>query len=223
MKAYLYARISPRPQANESAEHQLSACRNLCEQRGWTVAGEFYDHLASGRSVRDRPEFHAALGAACAAKGVLVAYSLSRVTRSVRDICDICDQVQKCGAAICASDMPQLDTSTPLGRLFVTQLTALNEYLRAQSARITSEAMRHHLANGRNMSSAAPYGFAIEGKRLVPHPEEQRVLASIRRLHEAGESTPQIARRLNEWRIPPRGNRWHPETIRRIVKYRLAV
>jgi hypothetical protein len=119
--------------------------------------------------------------------------------------------------------MPQLDTSTPLGRLFVTQLTALNEYLRAQNARLTSEAMRFHLANGRNMSSTAPYGFAIGGKRLVAHPVEQRILASIKRFHEAGESTPHIARRLNEWRIPPRGARWHPETIRRIVKNRLIV
>lgn len=64
-----------------------------------------------------------------------------------------------------------------------------------------------------------PLGFTLakDKKTLVPDDQEQEVVQRILRLRGQGLSYPAIARDLEENGYEPRGKRWYPGTIRRIV------
>jgi site-specific DNA recombinase len=83
MKAIVYARFSPRPDAAESESNaaQLDLCRAYAKQMGWTVTDEHQDTALSGDD-EDRPGLWAALDA-LPRKGVLLAYKLDRLARSI--------------------------------------------------------------------------------------------------------------------------------------------
>ena len=58
---------------------------------------------------------------------------------------------------------------------------------------------------------------AVKGE-LVPDADEQAALQRIRELHRQGRSLREIATALtDEGFKPKRADRWHPESLRRIV------
>ena len=88
-RAIVYARVSTARQADEgvSIESQIEQCTRRAEQLGATVVQVFRDEGASGRSVKGRDAFRAAL-AYCAAGGVryMIVWSTSRFARNALDL-----------------------------------------------------------------------------------------------------------------------------------------
>ena len=89
--AVLYARFSPRPNAEEcdSVEKQLERCRAYSLGHGYTVVAQHHDKDLSGARADNRPGLQSAIAAACKRKAVLVVYSLSRLARCTRDAIDL--------------------------------------------------------------------------------------------------------------------------------------
>jgi len=82
-KGVLYARFSPRRNADESEsiEAQFDFCRKWCEENNVEIVGEFADRALSGGD-EERPELWAAIEA-LERSYVLVVYRLDRLARSV--------------------------------------------------------------------------------------------------------------------------------------------
>jgi DNA invertase Pin-like site-specific DNA recombinase len=73
-------------------------------------------------------------------------------------------------------------------------------------------------AKGGYAYGAPPFGQGAAGKALVDDPAEQAALDRIRQLHRAGKSLRAMAEVLTaEGFKPKRSDRWHPESLRRIV------
>jgi len=71
-------------------------------------------------------------------------------------------------------------------------------------------------AQGGYVGGKVPYGWRVDGDRLVPDPSESSTVARIRGM--AGTPLRQIAAVLDEAGVPSRsGKPWHPETIRRVL------
>jgi DNA invertase Pin-like site-specific DNA recombinase len=65
---------------------------------------------------------------------------------------------------------------------------------------------------------APPLGFRSENRALVEDDAETRTVERVRQLHGDGLSLREIADALTaEGRTPKRSERWHPETLRRIL------
>lgn len=65
-----------------------------------------------------------------------------------------------------------------------------------------------------------PYGVNPDGSW---NSAELRAIRAILSLHDRGESIDRTILLLNAARHPPRGRRWHPQTIQRIrARYRFA-
>jgi Resolvase, N terminal domain/Recombinase len=65
---------------------------------------------------------------------------------------------------------------------------------------------------------APAFGYRIDDGTLVAHPDEQAVLERIAELRSAGVTLRAMARVLAaEGHRPKRGDRWHPESLRRII------
>ena len=68
-------------------------------------------------------------------------------------------------------------------------------------------------------AGGVPYGMrATEGGRLRLCPREWEAIQQIRALRDEGQSVRNITASLHDLGHQPRGNRWHPTTVARILK-----
>ena len=221
--AVLYARYSPRPEAEEcdSVEKQIERCRAYCNKQGYAIVKEFSDKNMSGGRADNRPGLQRAIALACKRKAVLVVYKLDRLARNARDALDVLDRLRKSQADL-ASLVEQINSRSPMGKFFFTQLAAFAELEREQIRARTSAAMRGYQAEGRRMTRAdrCPFGQQpdpSDPSRLIDCPEEQAALARIRELRAEGKGAKAITAALTAERFPCRGIGWHLTTVRRLL------
>jgi DNA invertase Pin-like site-specific DNA recombinase len=221
--AVLYARFSPRPNAEEcdSVEKQLERCRAYSLGHGYTVVAEHHDKDLSGARADNRPGLQSAIAAACRRKAVLVVYSLSRLARRTRDAIDLAASLSAAGADP-AVIQENVNTRSPMGRFVFILFSALAELEREQVAERTSAAMLRHQAKGRRMtrSDRCPYGWrpdASDPARLVEDVDEQATIRRIREERRVGRGLRDIARRLDAAGMACRGGRWSHTTVRSVL------
>jgi DNA invertase Pin-like site-specific DNA recombinase len=222
-KAVIYARFSPRPDAHEcdSVEKQLERCRAYCDAHGYEVIGKKHDNDMSGGRADNRPGLQGAIALACKHKAVLVVYKLDRLARNTRDALEVLDRLQKSKADL-ASLVEQINSRSPMGRFFFTQLAAFAELEREQIRARTSAAMKSYQADGRRMTRAdrCPFGKEVNPMnpgQLIDCPEEQAALARMRQLRTEGKGAKAITAALTAERFPCRGIGWHLTTVRRLL------
>ncbi|MCK4752729.1 MAG: recombinase family protein [Planctomycetes bacterium] len=104
-----------------------------------------------------------------------------------------------------------------------------------RSRRLTGYAMRKHQANGRRMSKILPYGYSedpSDSKRMIPNPDEQKIVKRILELHDRGFGLRRIARTITNEGLKPRKVRkkidgrtiyveskgWQHHTIKAIIR-----
>jgi site-specific DNA recombinase len=222
-QAVIYARFSPRPDAQDcdSVEKQRDRCRAYCKTHGYDVIAEKDDEDMSGGRADNRPGLQRAIALACKHKAVLVVYKLDRLARNTRDALDVLERLQKSKADL-ASLVEQINSRSPMGRFFFTQLAAFAELEREQIRARTSAAMRQYQAGGRRMTRAdrCPFGKEpnpIDPSQLIDCPEEQAALARIHQLRAEGKGAKAIVAALTAERFPCRGIGWHLTTVRRLL------
>ena len=93
--AVIYARFSPRPNAEEcdSVEKQIERCRAYCAGHGYTVIAEYCDKDLSGGRADNRPGLQKAIAAACRNKAILCVNALSRLARCTKDAIDLAERL----------------------------------------------------------------------------------------------------------------------------------
>ncbi len=84
---------------------------------------------------------------------------------------------------------------------------------------LTKGALARKRAAGRRTSRHPPFGWAIgaDGDTLEQDPAEQETLKSIVEMRAGGMSVRRIADHLDAAGAKPRGARWHPTTIERVL------
>jgi len=229
-KAYVqravgYVRVSTTGQAVDGVS--LAAQRARIE--AWSVAtgsdlaAVHVDAGLSGGRADNRPGLQAAITEACATRGALVVYSLSRLARSTRDAIAIAEKLERSGADL-VSLTENIDTTGAVGKLFFRMMAALAEFERDQIAERTTDALRHKKRNGERVGRI-PFGsdLADDGVRLIENPDEQRIIAMIESLRSAGISYRAIAAELHRRGIAAKGGgRWHASSVRHIAMQRVA-
>lgn len=192
--AVAYLRVSTEQQAVEgvSLAAQRKRIEAYCEASGLELGGVFTDEGISGSRASNRPGLDAALKAACAAKGVLVVYSLSRLARSTRDTLDIAARLERCGADLCSLS-EKIDTTSASGKMIFRLLAVLAEFERDQTAERTRLALRFKKDRGERWCNDAPYGYQWDGKVLRELETEQTVIRLAARLREQGLTIRAIA------------------------------
>jgi site-specific DNA recombinase len=222
--AVVYARFSPRPNADEcdSVEKQAERCRAYCAGHGYHVIGQHSDKDLSGGRADNRPGLQEAIALACRRKAVLCVTSLSRFARNTKDAIDLAERLNAAGADL-AVIQENVNTRSPMGRFIFTLFSALAQLEREQIAERTSTAMLRHQSNGRRMTHAArcPFGKQpdpLDPARLIDHPEEQAAIAAIRAARGRGKGFKAIAALLQSQGLACRGERWHHTTVRAILR-----
>lgn len=173
MRKIGYARVST---ITQNLDRQISALRaGKCD--------EIFREKASGKAVRGRPQLEKAIDE-LGTGDILVVAEWDRATRSMMDGVHIIERIHSRGALIKVLDKPHLDLTTPVGRGFITFLSALAEDERQRIVKRANDGRRAAKARGVHM-----------GRKSKLSPLQQRV---ARERMAAGESARAIAR---EWGV----------------------
>ena len=165
-----------------------------------------HTEVETGRR-NDRPELQKALAACRKHKARLVIAKLDRLSRNVAFIATVMDA----GVEFVACDNPHAT------RLTLHILAAVAEQEREMISARTKAALQAAKARGvrlgRNAERLAPANHATAVDRAW---QIEHVLAELNR---SGMTTREIAAELTARGITtPRGGRWHPQTVRRVME-----
>lgn len=191
----LYVRVSTEEQARGgvSLAAQEATLRAYCAMRGLELAELVIDAgVSAGEPLAARPGGARVLELvrSGAVSGV-VAAKLDRLFRDCGDCLAVTAAWDKADVALHLVDMggQTVDTSTAMGRFFLTVMAGAAELERGMVSERTAAAMAHCKAQGRRVG-AVPYGcqLAADGRTLEAHEGEAAVIEAVRELRGAGLS-----------------------------------
>jgi DNA invertase Pin-like site-specific DNA recombinase len=143
-RAVLYGRTSTPEQHLESQFIQL---RDIAAQRGLELTGTYSDFGVSGSKQR-RPGIDALLRDAQRGKyDVILVAAFDRLARSTRNFLELVDEFDSLGIQL-ISAREAVDTSTPIGRMFVTLLGSIAELERSFIRERIKAGMRRRKQDG---------------------------------------------------------------------------
>jgi DNA invertase Pin-like site-specific DNA recombinase len=122
-RAALYCRCST---PDQRVDLQLDALRDLARQRGWKVANEYIDHGWSGANTK-RPGLTDLMRAVGRGEvDIVCVWRLDRLGRSTRDLLNLVEELRLRNVQL-VSAQENLDTTSPMGKAFVTLVALLGE------------------------------------------------------------------------------------------------
>jgi DNA invertase Pin-like site-specific DNA recombinase len=202
-----YYRVSTDRQGRSGLglEAQRAAVVRYLAGIGGTLLAE-HTEVETGKR-NDRPELQKALAACRKHKARLVIAKLDRLSRNVAFIATMMDS----GVEFVACDNPHAT------RLTLHILAAVAEHEREMISARTKAALQAAKARGVRLGrngerlASANRATAVDRARQIEH-----VLAE---LNQSGMTTREIAAELTARGIrTPRGGRWHPQTVRRVME-----
>jgi DNA invertase Pin-like site-specific DNA recombinase len=179
-RAALYARCSTLDKGQDP-ELQLSPLRDYCQNRGFSIAGEYVDNGISGTKDH-RPQLDRLLQAARKRQiDLIVVWKLDRFGRSLKQLVVALEELSSLGVGF-ISYQDNLDLTTPQGRLMFHIIGAMAEFERE----LIRERVKAGLDNARR-----------KGKRLGRKPIPPVMADKVQALREKGDSIRTIARKLD--------------------------
>src|ERR1700690_1146330 len=176
LRAGLYARVSTSDQ--QTLAMQSRAMRDYAARRGWTVVMQIRE-VNSGAAQREARERLLEPARRREIDAVLV-WRLDRWGRSVTDLLTTLQELQHLGVGF-VSLTEELDLTTPVGRAMAGLLAIFAEFEKEILRERTRAGLAHARESGKRLGRPAT---------AAVHPAE------IRKLHRAGISKSEIARRL---------------------------
>jgi putative DNA-invertase from lambdoid prophage Rac len=183
-RAGLYARVSANDQ--QTLPMQNRSLREYAARRGWTIAMQIRE-IGSGAVERQARE-QLIEAARRREIDVVLVWRLDRWGRSVTDLLATLQELEHLGVGF-VSLTEAFDLTTPAGRAMAGLLAIFSEFERE----ILRERTRAGIAEAR-----------LQGKHLGRPVTAGKKAAQIRKLHRAGVSKAEIARRLNVGRTSVR-------------------
>lgn len=180
------------------------------------ISGEYYDK---------RPGIQSAVKKCREHRGVLVAYSLSRISRALRDILFISEELSAAGGDMaCISEA--FDTSQAAGRMVFKIFGVLAEFERELIAERTTMGLAIKRNRLEKISRHSPYGWkpvALDNGKLVPDDDEQAMRNRVITMLVAGNHPMKIARIFRRDGLKYRGRQWRRTDVNRVISYALKI
>ena len=222
-KAIGYIRVSTEQQATEgvSLQAQREKIETYCRLHGLELVSLIEDQGVSGAvSLCERPggvQVQADLKKHKAKH--VVALKLDRLFRDAADALVQTKAWDEQGIGLHLIDIggASMNTSTAMGRMFLTMMSGFAELEKNLISERTTPALAHKKAQ-HQVYAALPLGYRNEEGKLVPVDEELLVVAEIRDMRGQGKTLRDIADDLNQRGIVgKRGGKYHASTIKAVL------
>jgi DNA invertase Pin-like site-specific DNA recombinase len=194
MKAIGYIRVSTEDQAREgiSLDNQESKIRTYADLNSFELVGVIKDEGISGKTM-DRSGMNRINTMIEAAEiDAVIVYKLDRLSRKTIDILSTLDEWEKKNIAF-HSITDKIDTKTAAGKFVLTILSALAQMERDLISERTTDALKYKKKAG-EWCGRVPFGYRIEGNRLIEDEEAMKAIKKAKRLHSTGKHYRDISR-----------------------------
>lgn len=220
MKVAAYVRVSTDEQAQEG--YSIPAQRNRLEayaiSQGWEIVQWYVDEGESAKDL-NRTDLKRMLKAV--EQGLfdcVLVYRLDRLTRSVLDLYKLLNTFEKYDVKF-KSATEVYDTTTAIGRLFITLVAALAQWERENLGERVRMGMQQKAKEGKWTVSTPPLGYDSTDSVLTINHQEAAIVKEIYSLYLSGMGMWKITRNLNDRRLFPRsGKAWGQNPIQYILK-----
>ncbi|MBS4191785.1 recombinase family protein [Bacillus sp. FJAT-49705] len=216
MKVAIYVRVSTQEQAKEgfSIPAQIESLRAFCKSQSWEIVEEYKEEGKSAKDL-DRPKMKKMMSDIKKRKFDLVlVHKLDRLTRSVSDLYELLEYFEKYDVKF-RSSTEQYDTTTALGKLFITLVASLAQWERENLAERVKFGIHQMIEEGKRPGGHSPYGYKFEKNfecEIIE--EEAKWVKKIFDWYVDGFGYRKISDRLNELKIKPRiANEWNHNTV----------
>jgi DNA invertase Pin-like site-specific DNA recombinase len=149
-KAAIYARVST---PDQHLETQLYDLRKLAAQRGFEVVREYCDRGISGSKAK-RPSLEAMMKDSRRGEfSVVLVAAFDRIARSTKNFLEVIDELNSLSVEF-VSAREAIDTSGPMGRMFLTMVGSIAELERSLIVERIKAGMRRAKIEGRRLGRA---------------------------------------------------------------------
>ncbi len=152
----------------------------------------------------------------------IIVVKMDRLFRSVADLLSTIDELKEMdvGLHLLEFSGQTLDTTSAMGRFFITVIGGIAELERGQISERTKAAMDHMKGENKRFTGEI-YGWDCKGDDLVPNWHEQLVIDYMRDLYYGyGCSGYRISEILNELGEKGKlGGQWRSSTVIRTINY----
>ena len=149
-KAAIYARVST---PDQHLETQLYDLRKLAAQRGFEIVREYCDRGISGSKAK-RPGLDAMMADARRGEfSVVLVAAFDRIARSTKNFLEIVDELHALNIEF-ISAREAIDTSGPMGRMFITMVGSIAELERSLIVERIKAGMRRARMEGIRLGRA---------------------------------------------------------------------
>ena len=177
---------------------QQRTIAGYAQMHGLAIEQRFVERGVSGsKPLADRPQ-GAALLAVLKPGDVVITPKLDRMFRSALDALDVLAKMKAAGISLHMIDLGGDTTGNGVSKLVFTILSAVAEAERDRTReRITEVQARPAAAVGGIWAARVPFGWKLgEDGDLVPVPEQQRAIETMRRLRAKGLALRAISDKL---------------------------
>jgi DNA invertase Pin-like site-specific DNA recombinase len=225
-KAVLYLRVSTTEQADHgvSLAAQETKLRSYCQLRELVVADVVIDAgVSAGKPLASREGGKRVLELVQRRQvQAVVAFKLDRLFRNCGDCLQTTEAWDRKGIALHLVDLggQTLDTSSAMGRFFLTVMAGAAELERGLVVERTVSALGYKKSRGERVGTIA-YGSQLgdDGVTLLPDKGEQAVIAAVKRARNRGLSGRAIVAELaRQGFVTRKGTEIRLTQVQRILK-----
>lgn len=221
-KVAIYTRVSTTNQAEEgySIDEQIDKLKMYCEAMDWKVS-EIYTDAGFSGSKLTRPAMEKMITDIGLKKfDTVIVYKLDRLSRSVRDTLYLVKDVFTKNEIDFISLSESIDTSSAMGSLFLTILSAINEFERENIKERMTMGKIGRAKSGKSMmwaKTAFGYSHNQETGILEINPLEASIVEQIFNEYLKGTSITKLRDKLNEDGHIAKELPWSYRTIRQTL------
>ena len=222
LRVAAYARVSTDSEEQQTSYYsQLTHYETMIKQnKNWEFVGVYADEGISGTQTKKRDNFNRMIQDALDGKiDMIIAKSISRFARNTVDTLNIVRLLRSHNVDV-FFEKENIHTLSITNELFLTLYSAFAQGESESISENMKSGLQMKMKRGEYVGNPNCYGYnwIVDTQELVVNEDEAKVVVRIFEEYAKGYGTTIIARRLNEDGIPsPRGKRWKPETIRRIL------
>lgn len=221
-KVAIYSRVSTTNQAEEgySIQGQIDSLTKYCEAMGWSIYKEYTDPGYSGGKI-ERPAMSQLIRDAQLNRfDTILVYKLDRLSRSVRDTLYLVKDVFTKNNVHFVSLQENIDTSSAMGNLFLTLLSAIAEFEREQIKERMALGKKGRAKSGKSMMWAkVAYGYTYhkDTGEMTINQAEALLVRTIYDEYLSGRSITKLRDYLNENNMITKKIPWSYRAIRQIL------
>jgi site-specific DNA recombinase len=220
MRVAIYVRVSTFEQAKEgfSIPAQIERLRAFCKSQGWEIVEEYIEDGYSAKDLK-RPHMNRMIKDLQRKKfDIVLVYRLDRLTRSVLDLYELLKLFDQHDVSF-KSATEVYDTSTAMGRLFITLVAALAQWERENLGERVKFGIEQMIDEGKKPGGHSPYGYKFDKDfNCTIIEDEANIVRKIFQWYADGYGFRAISERLTSMGIKPRlAAIWNHNSVRDIL------